>query len=452
MTERLLMFVPDTSAHIIPLSVWAVSLLTILIISVTSALVYNHSAKTVSLSSTFHLWSDLILQVIKKPLLFLIGSYILYATWTAAVLYLPSVEEMNEKLTAPYLFKIVEFIVFCWLIFNALMVGKTQLLKWSAISTNATLNLLLPAISSGLQAVIFLIMVNILIPELGLTGMPEAILIKLTKVMLIGMLGWMFVQAVNVLEKIIINQYIVHNANVLTARKINTQVLILKRVVLALGMVVTLGAILMVFDSVKSLGTGLLTTAGIVSAVGAFASQQSLGRLFSGLQIAFTQPIRLGDTVVIDNEMGQVEEITLSYIVVKLWDLRRLILPTDYFTNKGILNLTRESTQLLGTIFLYTDYTLPVETVRAKFHDLVSASKLWDGKVAELQVTDIKESSMELRALLSAENAGTLWKLRCEIREALMKYIVHNHLECLSKSRSLTTNLTKSIPSVPKTV
>lgn len=274
---------------------------------------------------------------------------------------------------------------------------------------------------------------------------PDEVETKLSKLFLIGMIGWLFYKVVDSLSYIIMNQYRREKVDIITTRKVHTQVLILKRIIISIGVIITFASMLMVFDSVRNLGTGLLTTAGIIGTVGAFASQQSLARLFAGLQIAFTQPIRIGDTVIIDNEFGQIEEITLSYIVVKLWDLRRLILPTDYFTNKGLQNLTRESTQLLGTVFIYADYTLPVATVRKKFQTILNESSLWDKKVSAFEVTNITETALEIRALMSADNASTLWNLRCEVREKLMDYIVKHHPECLAAKRSLNVSSDKDV-------
>lgn len=423
--------------YIMPLSEWALVLCFVFIVSLTATYIYKYTHSDIEVTSHWWSWADFTSHILKFPVLFLIFGYALYFAWNIYQMYLLPEQSFSSKMTAPYLLRIIEVVVFCWIGLNFLILGKKRLLSWAANRKSRTLNILLPAISSSLQAAVFLMMVNMIIPELGLAGQQALVLQKLAKVLLIGVLGWIFYQAVNVLEKFIINQYIEHNTNISTARKINTQVLILKRVILTIGFIVTLGASLTVFDSVKNLGTGLLTTAGIISAVGAFASQQSLGRLFAGLQIAFTQPIRIGDTVMIDHEVGQVEEITLSYIVIKLWDLRKLIMPTDYFTSKGVQNLTRDSTQLLGTIFIYADYTLPIDELRAKYQEFLEASKLWDKKVSAFQVTDIKESTLEIRALMSAENSSTLWNLRCEIRELLIKYIVQHYPQCLAKSRTL---------------
>ncbi|MBA3662125.1 MAG: mechanosensitive ion channel [Gammaproteobacteria bacterium] len=427
---------PDAA---IPLSVWVgISF----IVGLTSAIFYVWGKKSAKEGQTprWLAFAGFVLEVTKKPLLFLLISYGLYmAVNILSLTQTPLISGANLT-PVHYLFGFIEFIAFFWLVFNILRVGKLRVWQWADKNNHTLLQIFIPAIGNSIQAVVFLLMLTMLIPMLNLSGAPGIALEKAAKVILIGMIGWISVQMINVLEKIIIRQYS-HDQNPFTTRKINTQVVILKRVVLAIVFTITLAAILMIFDSVKNIGAGLLTTAGIVSAVGAFASQQSLGRLFAGLQIAFTQPIRIGDTVVIENEFGQVEEITLSYIVVKLWDLRRLILPTDYFTSKGLLNLTRNTTQLLGTVFLHTDYTLPIETIRQKFNEFLTQSKLWDGKVSAFQVTEMRESTMEIRALVSAENASILWNLRCEIREKLITFISEHYPECLTKTRSLTTNV-----------
>jgi small-conductance mechanosensitive channel len=380
-------------------------------------------------------------DTIKRPFLFFLCGYAIYVAGYGAILYFPKISPGYEKImlaSAIYIKKITEFLAFFWLALNILNKGQIPLETWLLTNNKRTLSILLPMISKSLKAAVILLMLNILIPALGFTGQVNELLDKGAKVALIGILAWLFIEILNGTESLIINQYAYSEKNPLYSRKINTQVLLLKKVILIITAVVTLASILMVFDSVKHLGAGLLTTAGVLSAIGAFASQQSLGRIFAGLQIAFTQPIRIGDTVIIDNEQGQVEEITLSYIVVKLWDLRRLIVPSDYFTNRGLQNLSRTSTDLLGTVFFYTDYMLPLTAVREKFHDILNKSTLWNGQVSNLQVTDMKESCMELRALVSAKDSSTLWDLRCEVREKLMQFIIENYPQCLSKTRNIS--------------
>ena len=270
-----------------------------------------------------------------------------------------------------------------------------------------------------------------------MTDVTKIVLEKTINIIFILAIACIFYRIINRLEKYIINKYIEPHSGLMYSRKINTQLAILKRVIIFLGFILTFFAIAMLFDSLKNFGIGLLTTAGIVSAVVVFAGQQSLSRLFAGLQLAFTQPIRIGDTIIVDNEFGQVQEITLSFITIKLWDLRRLILPTDYFTNKGVLNLSLDSSELLGTIFLYVDYIVPVDLIREHFLKLLEDSQHWNKKVGALEVTELKESTMEIRCLVSADDASLLWKLRCDVREKLIKYIVDNHYDCLAKTRNL---------------
>lgn len=333
--------------------------------------------------------------------------------------------------------EIMGFLLFYWIIYNFVECGSKVLLEWADTKHHLFFQIIFPPIYSSLSGALFIIMMNMFIYSLNIPGPVGVILAKAAKIILILVIANVFYKIICSLERYIVNKYIENNSNAVDSRKIYTQLTLLKRVILFIGSVLTIIAITMLFESMKGLSASLLTTAGIISAIGAFASQQSLGRLFAGLQLAFTQPMRIGDTVIIDNEFGQVEEITLSFITVKLWDLRRLILPTDYFTNKGLLNLTRQSSELLGTIFIYADYTLPVENVRQKFLNLLAKSEHWNKQVGTLEVTDIKESTMELRCLVSADDAGRLWKLRCELREKLINYIVKEHNLCLAKTRQL---------------
>ncbi len=383
-----------------------------------------------------------VIEVAKYPIILLAFSYAIFSILTAFMNYFPYLfgSYLNpSKSILLYTLKMIEFGTFFWAILNALNIGQLRIQGWLISTHKTVLSILLPMISTSLKSIAILLMIKMIIPELGFTGIANEMLEKTARVALIAIITWLVIEVINGVEKLIINQYSA-DLNGPNARKINTQISMLKKVLVTLLMIVSVAAMLMVFDSVKALGAGILTTAGIVSAVGAFASQQSLGRIFAGLQIAFTQPISVGDTVIVDGEQGQIEEITLSYIIIKLWDLRRLVLPTDYFTNRGLQNLTRSSSELLGTVFIYTDYTLPVDEVRHKFNELIAQSSYWDGKVSNFQVTDIKEGCMELRALVSAKDSGTLWNLRCDIREKLMEFITASYPECLSKSRSLTTH------------
>jgi len=168
-----------------------------------------------------------------------------------------------------------------------------------------------------------------------------------------------------------------------------------------------------------------------------FAAQRSISNLLAGFQLAFTQPIRLDDVLVVEGEWGRVEEITFTYVVLKIWDERRLVLPLNYFIEKPFQNWTRSSAQLLGTAFLYVDYTVPVEALRTELSRLLAANPLWDQRVCALQVTDSKERTIELRCLMSAANASALFDLRCFVREHMMTFLQANYPESLPRTRAL---------------
>jgi small-conductance mechanosensitive channel len=203
-----------------------------------------------------------------------------------------------------------------------------------------------------------------------------------------------------------------------------------------------LGTMLMTFEKVRQLGTTLLASAGIIGIIFGIAAQRTIGTFMAGLQIAFTQPIRIDDVVIVENEWGRIEEITLTYVVVKIWDLRRLMVPITYFIEKPFQNWTRVTADLLGTVYIYVDYTVPVEAVRAELREILKGTELWDGKVCVLQVTNTSEHAIELRALMSAADASTAWALRCYAREKLVEFIQKSYPESLPKLRASLRQLT----------
>ena len=221
----------------------------------------------------------------------------------------------------------------------------------------------------------------------------------------------------------------------LAARKMVTQVRVAEKVLDFVILVLCLAFMLMTFDSIRQVGVSILASAGVAGVIVGFAAQRSIGTLLAGMQIAATQPIRIGDGVVVEGEFGTIEEITLTYVVVKLWDLRRLIVPITYFIEKPFQNWTRSSTEMLGAVFLYTDYGVPVAAVRSELDRVVQGSPLWDGRTANLVVTDAKPNVLELRCCVSAQDASKLWDLRCLVREKLVAYLWENHPASLPRVR-----------------
>jgi small-conductance mechanosensitive channel len=239
-----------------------------------------------------------------------------------------------------------------------------------------------------------------------------------------------------VLEDFLFDKYKLDSEDNLKARKIQTQTVYLKRVFAVIVGVIALALILMNFDKVRQLGTTILASAGIVGIVLGFASQRSIALLFAGFQVALTQPIRIDDVVIVENEWGRIEEITLTYVVVRIWDKRRLVVPISYFIEKPFQNWTRVSADLLGTVYLYCDYTVPVQAVREELKRILEGSEDWDGEVCSVQVTDATERTMAVRALMSAADASRLWTLRCQVRERLIDYIRREFPESLPRFRA----------------
>jgi len=215
-----------------------------------------------------------------------------------------------------------------------------------------------------------------------------------------------------------------------------TQVRVLMRAADVLVVIITFGAALMTFEPVRQYGVSLFASAGVAGIIAGLAARPVLSNLFAGVQLAMTQPIRIDDAVFVENEWGTIEEINATYVVVRLWDWRRMIVPLTYFIEKPFQNWTRENSALIGSAFIYVDYRAPVAAIREKFTAIVKQSKNWDGRVVSLQVTDAKEHTIELRALMSATSAGNAFDLRCEVREKLVDFLQKECPQALPRQRT----------------
>ncbi len=261
-----------------------------------------------------------------------------------------------------------------------------------------------------------------LVPSSISTG-PKRILIHATALALIAAVAWLLVRLLVVVEDVILRRQDISAPNNLRARRIQTQTGILRRVVGVVVVVLAASAMMLTFPAARTIGASLLASAGLAGLIAGIAARSALSNLIAGIQVAFAEPIRLEDVVVVEGEWGNIEEITLTYVVVRIWDKRRLILPTTYFVEQPFQNWTRNSAALLGTVFLHVDHTTPVQAVRDELHRALQASKRWSGEVWNLQVTNTTEQTAELRALMSADDAPTVWELRCEIRERLIDFL-----------------------------
>ncbi len=252
----------------------------------------------------------------------------------------------------------------------------------------------------------------------------------------IALIAWLLIRAVYILSDVVTLRFQVDVKDNLRARKIHTQLRVLRQILVIVIVIIASASILMTFPKVRQLGTAILASAGIIGIVVGLAAQKTIGTIIAGLQIAFTQPIRLDDVVIVEGEWGRIEEITLTYVVVRIWDLRRLIVPITYFIESPFQNWTRTSADILGTVFLYVDHTVPIDAVRAELQKTLEASEAWDRKVCVLQVTNTSERTVELRALMSAADASLAWDLRCEVREKLVEFIRRDYPHALPRLRA----------------
>ena len=254
---------------------------------------------------------------------------------------------------------------------------------------------------------------------------------------LIVSLGWFAIGFVYVLQAIALRRYDLTAEDNIRARRVHTQLQIVRRLIIGFIVIIDFGAVLWSFDNPRlwHYGSGLLASAGVASLILATAAKSTASNLLAGIQIALTEPIRIDDVVVVQNEWGRVEEITSAYVVIKIWDLRRIIVPLTYFIENSFYNWSRQDTDIMGTAFLYVDYSIPVEAVRQQLDAIVHPDPLWDGKVCGLQVTNLSEHTMELRCLMSSRNSSMNFDLRCNVREKMTAWIQQNYPDAFPRTR-----------------
>jgi small-conductance mechanosensitive channel len=271
-------------------------------------------------------------------------------------------------------------------------------------------------------------------------GAPEALpgltpVQRLTGMLLIGAVSWLLVRCIRAFSRAVIEAHPVTVADNLNARRIHTQARVLSRTLSTLVVLVGGALMLMTLPGVRQVGASLLASAGIVGIVAGFAARPVLGNLIAGLQIGLTQPIRLDDVVVVEGEWGVIEEITGSYVVVRIWDERRLVVPLQYWVEKPFQNWTRSSSQLIGTVFLWVDYRMPLQPLREELQRACAAAPEWDRRFCLLQVTDASERAIQVRALVTAADSGKTWDLRCRVREALLDFMQREYPQFLPQVR-----------------
>jgi len=248
-------------------------------------------------------------------------------------------------------------------------------------------------------------------------------------------ISWFLIVLIRTLKTTYLKKFDISKEDNLTSRKIYTQINLLEKVIIFAIILFATGIVLLSFDSIRKIGIGLFASAGLAGIIIGLSAQKVVGALLAGIQIAITEPFRIDDAVLVENEWGWIEEINLTYVVVRIWDKRRLVLPSTYFLEKPFQNWTRTSAELIGSVFIYTDYTISFQAMRDELSRLLNESELWDKNVNVLQVTDSKESTLEIRILVSAKNSPTAWDLRVYIREKMIEFIQKNYPESLPRTR-----------------
>lgn len=328
-------------------------------------------------------------------------------------------------------------IALLWLIFRAILAVEKRTNQWADRTGSVIGKVIIPIAGHTARLAVPLLGVILLLPILHLPESWTWVTEKGFGILLIVAFSVLIVRGVNAVQTALMSRHRLDAPDNLSARKIFTQVSVIRKIIVTAVVIIATGSILMMFDPVRQFGTSILASAGIAGIVIGFAAQKTLGNVLAGIQIALTQPLLIDDIVVVEGEFGQIEEITLTYVTVRTWDLRRLVVPITQLVEKPFQNWSRVSTDLLGTVILYLDYQAPMGELRKELKRLVENNPRWDKRVCGLQVTDTKEHVIEVRALVSGSDPGKLGDLRCDVREGLINFLVRNHPESLPRSRNV---------------
>jgi small-conductance mechanosensitive channel len=396
-------------------------------------------------------WRLLIVEAVSRPLFLTVWIYGIYFAVSPLIVHFQAGDtEHPARVLFDRLFDFGLFLAFFWVLYRFTRVFEVRLELWASGTEGALDDLLVPLIARGLRISMPIIAIMFALPLLNLPPEFDAVIRKGSSILIIAAVAWIICQAVFLGEKVIMGRFDLAQADNLRARQVYTQVTVLKKTALFVIGVFTIGSILMVFEEVRRFGTSILASAGVVGIIFGFAAQRTIANLFAGFQIAMTQPIRIDDVVIVESEWGRIEEITLTYVVVRIWDARRLVVPINYFIERPFQNWTRVSADILGTVMIYADYTVPVEEIRKEFRRLAEQSANWDKRVCGVQVTNATERTVELRGLVSAADASKAWDLRCELREKMIDYLQRTHPQCLPRIRAITESAGSSARPAPE--
>ncbi len=292
----------------------------------------------------------------------------------------------------------------------------------------------------GLAASLFVL------PAAQLSPDGEEIVTQAISLGFIGSVGWLAIALLSIADDLVAERYPTDQRDNLEARAVQTRMRVLRSVGLAIIGVITVSAMLMTFPDVRQIGVSLLASAGVIALVVGMAARPALSNILAGLQIAITQPIRIDDVLIVEGEWGRVEEIKATFVVLRIWDSRALVIPLSYFVEHPVENWTLTGADILGSAFVYVDYTVPVAEVRDELRRILETCALWDGRVCSLQVTNTTDRAQELRALMSARDSSEAWDLRCEVRERLTEYLQRRFPTALPRTRTSVDLIERPAP------
>jgi len=378
----------------------------------------------------------LIISAIRKPValfVWMCGGTLALMPIASGIVGRPTRIFLVDVLTAS--FYAGRIIAVLWLVFRAIRAIEKRMRQRAEWTGSLVGRVIIPIFGQTLRLAVPLLMVILLLPLLHLPEHWTWVTAKGVGILLIAGFSYLIIRGINAVQGAFLSRHHIEAPDNLRARKIYTQVSVLRKIIVTAIVIIGTGSILMLFDPVRQFGTTILASAGIAGIVIGFAAQRTLGNVLAGIQIALTQPLLIDDIVAVEGEFGRIEEITLTYVSVRTWDLRRLILPITYFVEKPFQNWSRVSTELLGAVVLYLDYRVPMEALRKELKRLAENNPKWDRRVCGLQVTDAKQNTVEVRALVSSSDPGKAFDLRCEVREGLIDFLCRNYPESLPRIR-----------------
>jgi small-conductance mechanosensitive channel len=388
-------------------------------------------------SSEHQSWLALAAAAVRKPLALIAA---LYGSFFALVPLVLGIADRPTRLFWGHALTTVVYagrvIAILWLIFQFIRAVEKRMRHWAQRTGNALNIVVVPIIGQALRLIVPLLAIILLLPLLHLPGGSTWLVQKSLGILLIAGLCILIMRGTLAVQNGLMAGHRLDVADNLAARQMYTRVTVIRKIIITAVVIIGGGSILMMFGPVRQFGTSILASAGIAGIILGFAAQKTLGNFLAGIQIALTQPMLIDDVVVLEGEFGRIEEITLTYVVVRTWDLRRLVLPITYFIEKPFQNWSRRSTEVLGAVYLYLDYQVPLGELRKQVKRLVEENPNWDKKVCGLQVTDTKENTIEVRALVSASDAGKCFDLRCQVREGLVEFLRSEYPESLPRVRA----------------